>query len=87
MKFILGKKIEMTQVFDDKNMVVPVTKILIEPNVVTQIKTKEKEGVNAIQISFSTKKNLTKPLLGHYKDLGSFQFSRDLQLMMFLLIK
>lgn len=77
MKFILGKKIEMTQVFDDKNMVVPVTKILIEPNVVTQIKTKEKEGVNAIQISFSTKKNLTKPLLGHYKDLGSFQFSRD----------
>lgn len=77
MKFILGKKIEMTQVFDSKNAVVPVTKILVEPNTITQIKTKEKEGTNAVQISFSTKKNLTKPLLGHYKDLGNFQYSRD----------
>ena len=67
----------MTQVYNDKNLVVPVTKVLVEPNFITQIKTKEKEGANAIQVSFSTKKHLSKPLLGHYKELGSFQFSRD----------
>jgi len=70
MKFILGKKIGMTQMFDDKNTVVPVTKILIEPNTITQIKTKDKEGVDAVQVSFSTKKHITKPLAGHYKGLG-----------------
>jgi large subunit ribosomal protein L3 len=77
MKFILGKKIGMTQMFDDKNTVVPVTKILIEPNTITQIKTKDKEGVDAVQVSFSTKKHITKPLAGHYKGLGNFRYSRD----------
>jgi len=67
----------MTQIYNDKNLVVPVTKVLVEPNFITQIKTKEKEGANAIQVSFSTKKHLSKPLLGHYKELGNFQFSRD----------
>ena len=63
--------------FDDKNSVVPVTKILIEPNTITQIKTKDKEGTDAVQVSFSTKKHITKPLAGHYKNLGNFRYSRD----------
>ncbi|MEZ7820710.1 MAG: 50S ribosomal protein L3 [Patescibacteria group bacterium] len=77
MKFIIGKKIEMTQVFDEKNNIVPVTKVLVEKNVITQIKTEEKESVNAVQISSGAKKNLNKPLLGHYKDLGNFAVTRD----------
>jgi len=77
MKFIIGKKIEMTQVFDEKNNIVPVTKILVQKNVITQIKTEENEGANAIQISSGAKKNLNKPLLGHYKNLGNFAVTRD----------
>lgn len=77
MKFIIGKKIEMTQVFDEKNNIVPVTKVLVEKNVVTQVKTEEKEGANAIQISSGAKKNLNKPLLGHYKNLGNFGVTKD----------
>lgn len=77
MKFIIGQKIEMTQIFDDKNQVVPVTKVLVEPNFVTQIKTEEKEGVNAVQVSAFKKKNLSKALIGHFKGFGSFRYSRD----------
>lgn len=50
MKFILGRKLEMSQVFDDKGNVIPVTLILVEPCQVTQVKTKEKDGYEAIQI-------------------------------------
>ncbi len=77
MKFIIGKKIEMTQVFDEKNNIVPVTKVLVQKNVITQVKTEEKEGANAVQISSGAKKNLNKPLLGHYKNLGNFAVTRD----------
>lgn len=77
MKFIIGKKIEMTQVFDEKNNIIPCTQVLVEKNVITQIKTEEKDGVNAVQISSGAKKNLNKPMLGHYKDLGNFAITRD----------
>ena len=52
MKFILGKKLGMTQVFDDDGDVVPVTLVEAGPCVVTQIKTEEKDGYEAIQIGF-----------------------------------
>lgn len=52
MKFIIGKKIEMSQMFDEKGNVVPVTLIEAGPCVVLQKKTKEKEGYNALQIGF-----------------------------------
>ena len=50
MKFILGKKLEMSQIFDDKGDVIPVTLISVEPCQVTQVKTKEKDGYEAIQL-------------------------------------
>ena len=50
MKFILGKKLEMSQIFDDKGNVIPVTLISVEPCQITQIKTKEKDGYEAIQL-------------------------------------
>jgi len=49
MKFILGKKLEMAEIFDDKGNVVPVTLISVEPCLVTQVKTKETDGYEAIQ--------------------------------------
>ena len=67
MKFILGKKLKMTQVFDETGRVVPATLVEAGPCVVSQVKTKEKDGYEAIQIGFDKKKskNILKPQKGH----------------------
>lgn len=67
MKGILGKKIGMTQVFTTKGKLIPVTVIEVEPNVVTQIKTVEKDGYDAIQLGAVTVKSKAsnKPKIGH----------------------
>ena len=72
MKYIIGKKIGMTQVFREDGTVVPVTRIQAGPCVVTQIKTAEKEGVDAVQVGFGVQKlfRLTKPQKGHLKDIN-----------------
>lgn len=69
MKGILGKKIGMTQVFTKEGKLIPVTVIEIEPNVVTQIKTVEKDGYDAIQLATQTiREGLSnKPKMGHTK--------------------
>ena len=69
MKGILGRKIGMTQVFTKNGKLVPVTVIEVEPNVVTQIKTKEKDGYDAIQLGAITvkEKNSNKAKIGHTK--------------------
>lgn len=77
MKFILGKKLEMTQKFMEDGTVVPVTAILAGPCVITQIRTAEKDGYNAIQVGFLNKKKLNKPESGHLKDLGKFRYLRE----------
>ena len=68
-KGILGRKIGMTQVFAKNGKLVPVTVISVEPNIVSQIKTKETDGYEAIQIAFETKREklANKPELGHLK--------------------
>lgn len=67
MKGILGRKIGMTQVFTKSGKLVPVTVVEVEPNVVTQIKTKENDGYEAIQLGFDTKREklATKASIGH----------------------
>ncbi len=69
MKGILGKKIGMTQVFTKNGKLIPVTVVEVEPNVVTQIKTVEKDGYDAIQLATETvrEKSVNKPQLGHTK--------------------
>ena len=69
MKGILGRKVGMTEVFTKDGKVIPVTVIEVEPNVVTQIKTKETDGYNAIQLGVCDKKekNATKANIGHAK--------------------
>jgi len=69
MKGILGKKVGMTQVFTKDGKLIPVTVIEVEPNVVTQIKTVEKDGYDAIQLGTDTirEKLSNKPQIGHTK--------------------
>ena len=69
MKGILGKKIGMTQVFASNGKLIPVTVVSVEPNVVMQVKTKETDGYDAIQLGFTTKKekHSTKAEIGHAK--------------------
>ena len=54
MKGILGRKVGMTQVFTTDGKLIPVTVVEVKPNVVTQIKTVEKDGYEAIQVGFDT---------------------------------
>ncbi len=65
---ILGRKLGMTQVFTKKGVLIPVTVVEVEPNVVTQVKTLEKEGYEAIQLGYVNKKekNSNKPEVGHF---------------------
>jgi len=69
MKTLLGKKIGMTQVFAETGEVIPVTVIEAGPVVVTQVKTVETDGYNAVQIGFEDTKphRVNKPLTGHFK--------------------
>ena len=69
MKGILGRKLGMTQVFDKSGKLVPVTVVEVEPNVVTQIKTNDKEGYDAIQLASVTikEKHATQSNIGHTK--------------------
>jgi len=71
-KAIIGKKAGMTQIFDEKGKVVPVTVIQAGPCVVVQKKTNEKDGYDAVQLGFQDIKEnkLTKPELGHLKKAG-----------------
>lgn len=66
-KGILGRKLGMTQVFEKDGKLIPVTVVEVEPNVVTQIKTTENDGYEAIQLGFDTKREKlsNKPEKGH----------------------
>jgi len=70
---ILGKKLGMTQVFDEAGRLVPVTVIEAGPCVVTQIKTEEKDGYTGVQIAFgdTKEKRITKPVKGHLAKVGA----------------
>jgi len=72
MKFILGKKIGMTQIFDDSNNVTPVTIVKAGPCFVIQVKNKKKDGYEAVQIGFEEikDKKVKKPQKGHFKKHG-----------------
>ncbi len=72
-KAIIGKKVGMTQLFDESGKVVPVTVVLAGPCVVTQKKTMEKDGYVAVQLGFEEVKEskLTRPEAGHFKKAGT----------------
>jgi large subunit ribosomal protein L3 len=71
-KAIVGEKVGMTQVWDDQNRAVPVTVVRVSPARVVQVKTPEKEGYSAVQVTWGTRRvnTMTKPELGHYEKAG-----------------
>jgi large subunit ribosomal protein L3 len=79
MKFMLGTKGRMTQVFDQTGRVHPATIITAGPLTVTQVKNQEVDGYEAVQVGYGVKaeKNIAKAQLGHLKDLGMFRFMRE----------
>ena len=72
MKTLLGKKIGMTQIFTEDGQVVPVTVVEAGPEVVTQVKTVETDGYNAVQVGYEDQKahRVNKPMNGHYEKAG-----------------
>ena len=71
-KAIVGEKVGMTQVWDDQNRAIPVTVLKVAPVRVVQVKTPEKEGYSALQVTWGVRKasRLTKPEQGHYAAAG-----------------
>ncbi|MBI4115940.1 MAG: 50S ribosomal protein L3 [Candidatus Omnitrophica bacterium] len=69
---LLGRKVGMTQVFDEEGHAVPITVLQVGPCVVTRLRTKEKDGYVAVQLGFGEQKekSLTKPVLGYFKKIG-----------------
>ena len=72
MKGIIGRKIGMTRIFDDNGQAVPVTVIEVGPCPVLQVKSKDSDGYDAIQIGFGPRKEkrTSKPMLGHFRKAG-----------------
>lgn len=71
----------MTQVFKDDGAVIPVTAVLAEPNVITQIRTLEKDGYSAVQIGLGESKKLKKPNQGHLKNLPLVKDLKEFRLL------
>lgn len=80
-KAIIGKKVGMTQIFDENGKVIPVTVIEAGPCTVTAKMTEEKQGYKAVQLGFekTTEKHMTKPEQGHQKKAGLEELSRHLK--------
>ena len=81
MKFILGKKIEMTQVWKDGDAV-GVTKVEVGPCTVVQVKNDKKDGYTAVQVGYGVKKekNIKKPQIGHFKGLDNFRYLKEFRI-------
>ena len=84
MKAIIGRKVGMSQIFDEKGHVIPVTVIEAGPCVVVQKKTVETDGYDAVQLGFgdATAKRTSKPMQGHFKkaDVANKKYLREFRL-------
>ena len=74
---IIGKKLGMSQLFDEGGMVVPISAIQVGSCTVVQVKTQERDGYQAVQIGFGQKKRANKPEKGHLNGLGPFRLLRE----------
>jgi large subunit ribosomal protein L3 len=74
---ILGRKLGMAQVFEPDGSAIPVTVIDVSGNKIVQIKTKDNDGYEAVQIGFGEKKRVNSPMRGHFKGHGQFQHLRE----------
>jgi large subunit ribosomal protein L3 len=81
MNGLIGKKVGMTSIYDDSGKMIAVTVIHVEPNVVTQVKTKDIDKYESLQLSMGqTKiKNVTKPLQGHFKNANTEPLKKSVE--------
>jgi len=79
MKFLLGKKLNMTQVWNDDGKALPATLVVTGLIKVTQVKTSEQDGYDSVQVGFGSRheKNVNQAQKGHTKDLGNFAFFKE----------
>ena len=81
---LLGNKIGMTQIFDESGNIIPVTILKVGPSIVTQVKTKSKDGYNSIQIGYRnvSSKSLTQPELGHLQksNIQSLKYLKEFRI-------
>ena len=75
---MLGRKLGMSQVFREDGRVVPVTVVQAGPCTVTQVKTKDNDGYEAVQVGYVEAKRLNRPLRGHLRRTGLFRYLREL---------
>jgi large subunit ribosomal protein L3 len=82
MKFILGRKLNMSQIYSEKGEAIPVTLVATRNNVVTQVRTKENDGYEAVQIGEGSRNQnrIKKPQKGHFKDLGNFASVKEFRM-------
>ena len=78
---LIGKKLGMTQLFDDSGVIHAVTVVAAGPVVVTQVKTASKEGYDAVQVGYGEKKRQNKPMKGHFNKLGDFRMLREFKVL------
>ena len=76
---VFGRKLGMTQVFENDGTAVPVTVIEVTPNTVVQVKTAERDGYQALQVGVGTRKRINSPMKGHLRNLGQFRHLRELR--------
>ncbi len=79
MKFILGRKLNMTQVFEADGRVIPVTAVLAEPNVITQVRTMDTDKYSAVQLGFGVAKKLKKAQAGHLSGINPVKVLREVR--------
>ncbi len=80
MKFILGNKLGMTQVPNAKGGVAPVTLVSVRSCVVTFVRTKEKDGYDAVQVGYGARKRMNKPEAGHLRGHAPFSVLKEFRL-------
>ncbi|MBI5369600.1 50S ribosomal protein L3 [Candidatus Uhrbacteria bacterium] len=80
MPFIIGRKIEMTQQFKEDGTVVPVTLVKAEPNVVTQVRTQEKDGYVAVQLGAEVTTRLNQAEQGHLKGIAQVKTLQEFRI-------
>jgi large subunit ribosomal protein L3 len=81
MKFILAKKIEMTQRFTDDGRVTPVTMVEAGPCFVVQVKSPDQDGYAAVQVGFGQRKKIGKSAAGHLKNLNNLKYLREFRIL------
>ena len=82
MKFIIGRKLNMTQIYGAAGEATPVTAVAVRGNVVTQVRSKDVDGYEAVQIGEGTRNaaRIAKPQKGQWKDLGSFASVKEFRM-------